>query len=756
MKKIHPPKYIEIRKAVDNAEIKFKEDIISANLEQKVNTTANDCPNAAYQTISDTIIKAYDKNYPTVRTKFRRDRHKVQDWMNDDLLKKIAEKDKVYVRSKKAKAGSPEKSELKCRLNALNQEINSGIINAKSSHYAEKIEVYKNDMKKTWTTINQIINRRRAKTKYPPFFEVGSKKITDQKEVAEEFNKFFGTIGKKLADEISSDGLPQVDDYLGEKPKSKFNFQATNSARIKKNMDEMAPKQSTGYDNLSPKVLKDIGEELAPALSIAINLSISKGIFPSQLKIAKIVPLFKNKGKIWHFENWRPVALLPALFKVYEKELQTQITDYFVANSLFCENQFGFRKNRSTEDAVLVFHDKIKQMLDDRQTPFTVFLDLSKAFDTIDHGILLQKLEFYGFSQNAITLMQSYLSDRFQYVSMEGIDSSKCSVEVGVPQGSILGPLLFLIYVNDLPNCTNLLDSTLFADDTSLVSSFSAFTLNGTASTAAINTELDKVFAWLCVNKLSLNVSKTKYMIFHNKLDRRMVPLEPLKINGTKIKLVDEFDFLGITIDSKLTWKPHTKKIIGKISRTVGMMKKIKRYAPSNVLKTLYQSLVNSHLTYGIKCWGFAHNQVMPIQKKAIRVMTNSKTNSHTSPLFKHNKILKVEDMFKLSCLKMHFKIEREVSAPIFRSIHTRNWEVHDYNTRQRVIRVIHPNFRSNINCFRFYLPLLINEVPSALLERLHTCSLATFSYHVKEFFLNQYRSVCEKRPCQPCGRLLY
>ena len=149
---------------------------------------------------------------------------------------------------------------------------------------------------------------------------------------------------------------------------------------------------------------------------------------------------------------------------------------------------------------------------------------------------------------------------------------------------------------------------------------------------------------------------------------------------------------------------------MGKITRTVGVMKKVKRHAPLSVLKTLYQSLVNSRLCYGIRCWGHACSKLITTQKKAIRVMTNSKTNSHTSPLFKHNKILKVEDMFKLSCLKMHFKIEREVSAPIFRSIHTRNWEVHDHNTRQRVIRVIHPNFRSNINCFRFYLPMLIND----------------------------------------------
>ena len=248
-------------------------------------------------------------------------------------------------------------------------------------------------------------------------------------------------------------------------------------------------------------------DDIAPALSTAINFSIAAGIFPSELKIAKVVPLFKLKGKIWHFENWRPVALLPAFSKVYEKELQLQIVDYFTTNSLFCENQFGFRKGRSTEDAVLTFHDRIKQMLDNRQTPFAVFLDLSKAFDTIDHDLLLRKLTFYGFTNSALTLMNSYLRDRSQYVDLDGVTSDRQGVDVGVPQGSILGPLLFLIYVNDLPNCTNMLDSTLFADDTSLSSSFSLFTLNGNASVSTINAELDKVFKWLCVNKLSFNVS---------------------------------------------------------------------------------------------------------------------------------------------------------------------------------------------------------------------------------------------------------
>ena len=361
--------------------------------------------------------------------------------------------------------------------------------------------------------------------------------------------------------------MPAMESYLGIKPNCYFKFSPTNSDRVLQILNDMTPKQSSGFDNIPSNIIKSCKSELAPALSTAINISISTGIYPDQLKISKIVPLFKNKGHIWHFENWRPVALLPALFKVYEKELNLQITEHFTVNSLFCENQFGFRKNRSTEDAVLIFLDRVKQLLDDRQTPFTVFLDLSKAFDTIDHSILLRKLAFYGFSHDALKLMESYLSGRTQYIDMDGISSDHLAVNVGVPQGSILGPLLFLIYVNDLPNCTKLLNATLFADDTSLASPFSLFTLNGAANVTAINVELDKVFAWLCVNKLSLNVSKTKYMIFENKLNRNPTPTESLKINGVKIKLVNEFEFLGITLDSKLNWKAHTKKIMGKIKR---------------------------------------------------------------------------------------------------------------------------------------------------------------------------------------------
>ena len=755
LKKVHPPKYIHIKKPVDNAMENIKNEVRQAQLE--TSTSLDQSPEENYAIIADTITTALNKNVPIVKKRFRRDRHSLKPWMTDSILSKIKEKDKLYNKVRKAKINSENHVTNKILLKGKIREINQEIMDAKRTYYARQIEKFKGDAKKTWGTIFEIMNKNRSKSRFPPFFEVENRKITDKKDIANEFNSFFSTIGQKLADEIDSNNLPPISSYLGNTPTSVFSFIHTTPDRVQKILQNMEPKLSSGVDGITSELLKHLTDDISYALSTAINSSIKSGIFPSKLKIARVIPLFKNKGKIWHFENWRPVSLLPAIFKIYEREFYNQIIEYFEANSLLCENQFGFRKNRSTEDAVLVFQDLAKDMLNKRQTPFAVFMDLSKAFDTIDHNILLEKLKFYGFSPDALKLMKSYLSDRRQYVDTgEGIISEVMSVWVGIPQGSILGPLCFLIYVNDLPRSTDLLKSVLFADDTNLLGSFSTFSTNTVIDIAKINAELDKIYKWLAANKLSLNVSKTKYMIFPNKLDPNPPPQEKLVINNIKLSLVTQFDFLGITIDSKLTWTPHTTKIAGKISKIIGVMKKIKRYAPPSVMKTLYQALVYTRLNYGIKVWGFAHQRVDTIQKKAIRIMDNKKINSHTDPIFKKHNLLKVEDIFKLSCLKLHYKIENNLVAPYLSSLLVRNWTVHQYATRNNEVRMVHPKFQTHKNCLRYFLPVLIRETPDNLLTQMFRFTISTFKSNLKKFYINQYPAVCMKHVCQPCGRLPY
>ena len=244
-------------------------------------------------------------------------------------------------------------------------------------------------------------------------------------------------------------------------------------------------------------------------------------------------------------------------------------------------------------------------------------------------------------------------------------------------------------------------------------------------------------------------------MIFNNsRFDSTPHPTDPLMINGQNITKVHEFDFLGVTIDSNFNWIAQTTKIARKISRTLGIMKKIKHYAPPEVLKTLYQSMVLPYFYYGIRAWGSAHAKVFNIQKKAIRIMSNSKMNAHTSPIFRENNLLTVEDIYKLSCLKMHFRIENSLAAPYFRSLRIANQDAHHHNTRHRTLRFFEPKLKSHGDCFRFALPSILADIPDAILKCIFTVSIDTFKTKLKRFFIGQYSLICLKHPCQPCGRL--
>ena len=281
--------------------------------------------------------------------------------------------------------------------------------------------------------------------------------------------------------------------------------------------------------------------------------------------------------------------------------------DYFVENKLLYESQYGFRKLHSTEYAALEFTDKIITNLDQGKLPLAIFLDLSKAFDTIDHSILIHKLHYYGIQGTALNWFKSYLYNRKQYVQFNNCNSSHSAITTGVPQGSILGPLLFIIYMNDISEVTNKFHFTLYADDTSLIEPICTFTTdlkNNSEASNTINQELKLITDWLCLNKLSLNAKKTKMMIFHHR-QRNISEIKlNLSINDTPIEQVNEFNFLGLMFDECMTWKSHTQKICSKIAVVNGTLNRLKRFISCDILKTIYNALIQPHLNYGILLWG--------------------------------------------------------------------------------------------------------------------------------------------------------
>ena len=319
------------------------------------------------------------------------------------------------------------------------------------------------------------------------------------------------------------------------------------------------------------------------------------------------------------FENYRPISLLPAMSKILEKVVYKQLNDYFTVNSLFYKSQHGFKKLHSTETAALEFIDRIMNFLDNGKLPLAIYLDLSKAFDTLDHQILLRKLKHYGITGTALNWFEDYLKNRKQYVLFDETRSDVLPITTGVPQGSILGPLLFIIYTNDMHIATSKFDSILYAYDTTFINSICIFDSVFGDISDSINDELNKVYGWLSANKLSLNISKTKYMLFHFPQKRINFTLD-LKIDGTQISKTKRFDFLGLCIQENLNWNAHLQKIGNKLSKVIGIFRRIRKYVPTKTLLIMYNSLFLSHLNFGILAWGHTQDRIFKLQKKAVRI----------------------------------------------------------------------------------------------------------------------------------------
>ena len=504
-----------------------------------------------------------------------------------------------------------------------------------------------------------------------------TKKVNGTKVIADHFNSFFQQIGTNMASKIPKVNEYKFKAYFTNNTNTHFKFKLIDKHYVTHIIKKLNCKTSFGYDGLSTKLLKQLEPILSGPISLIVNQSLKTGIFPDKLKLAKITPIFK-KGNKHICENYRPISVLPAISKIFEKVVHDQIYSYFTQHNYFSNNQYGFRKYHSTEHTVLEVIDRATSELDSGNSAVAIFIDLSKAFDTLNHNILIEKLHYYGINNLELSWFSSYLSNRSQYVEIDHVKSNYSFSSIGIPQGSILGPLLFNIYVNDLQNSTKYFKFIMYADDTTLYSR--NFPANDT-----INREFHKVFNWFCVNKLSLNIDKTKFMIFHNR-NKNITQLIPeISINDHTISRVTKFNFLGIVIDENLNWNSHLDKICFKISRAIGTLHRLKCTLPSHILKILYNSLILPHCTYGILSWGSNVDKVLKLQKKAVRIITKSAYNSHSDPLFKTLGLLKIHDIYKCNVLKYfyqhcHYQLRFFLQNIDFKP----RSDIHEYNTRQK------------------------------------------------------------------------
>ena len=352
-------------------------------------------------------------------------------------------------------------------------------------------------------------------------------------------------------------------------------------------------------------MLKESADIIGPSLTFIFNFSIMSRAFPDDLRMANVTPAFKG-GDRDDLGNHRPISVLPTVARIFEKLVYDQMYAYFLNNDLLGDRQFGFRSLHFTALALSKVTNTWLLNLDSGRISSVVLLDIQKAFDTVDHQILLDKLRCYGVSGDQLVFFASYLSNRQQCCNVNGKLSSTKRIRCGIPQGSILGTLPFIIYMNDLPLAVKEADITMYADDTSLSKGFK--------TTNELKEQLIpafcKVCEWLKCNKLSFIALKTEFMIMGTSqklsnldIDPSMTPFK-LILNNYEIRRVKKTKYLGMIVDDSLTWEDHIDYITLKINRGIGIIRRVRQLIPEMALLLLYQTLIDPYFRYCSTGWG--------------------------------------------------------------------------------------------------------------------------------------------------------
>ena len=638
----------------------------------------------------------YDEHIPLKRTSTNRRKNPISPWITKGLLKSINTKNKLYRQYIQCSS-----EDNKIKFKTFRNKLNNLIRKCKREYYHKKFDSVKNDIKQTWKTINDVIGKGNTKKQQTTFKNDEGNRVSDPECISSCFNNFFVNIGPKLALDINHAGKDYFE-YLKDPAQRCLFMKPIVAEEIIKIVKTFNPNKSPGHDGFGNFIIKKVIYEISEPLTDIFNLSLSTGIVPNELKIAKVIPIYK-KDDTEVFSNYRPVSVLPCLSKILERLVFNRYMNFIDQNNILNNKQFGFRSNHSTYMAITELVDKIVKAVEKNEATVGIFLDLSKAFDTINHDILLYKLNHYGFRGVALEWLKSYLTDRKQFVRYQMHDSGHKTIQCGVPQGSILGPLLFILYINDIVNATSLFDVILFADDTTLLYSHPDIA----SQNDIINNELQEICNWFQANKLSVNASKTNYMVLgtqyntakytdvnltcstdsqndsFNNLDKRTLDI---KLDGVSLQKVKSTKFLGVIIDENLTWKYHIDAISKTISRNTGMLSKLKYYLPENILYSLYCTLILPYINYGVLIWGNTYetylNKILRLQKWAIRTISNSHYRTHTGPLFKKYNVLNIHDTFKLNLGSFMYKHQTDQLPNIFSNYFTKHVETHKYNTR--------------------------------------------------------------------------
>lgn len=636
------------------------------------------------------------------------------DWINRNIITEVSKRNILWQTLKQI----PEDDTVKDNYIKQRTLARNTVQLAKNQYYYKAFKSCTKNPLKMWQLINSLANNKPKSNQIPNKLSTSNSIISNPKDICETFNTFFSKIGAELANKIPK----QHYNHLIQKIQTNNNphflklsvITPATCNEISQIMDKLNTNSSTGIDKINTKAIKCVKNLILENLTKSINKCLITGQFPDTLKIAKVTPIHKSGDKM-DPSNYRPISVLPVISKIFEKIMHNRLTEHLNSLNFLYIKQYGFRPKSNTLAATNDLVTSIRNNIDDKKITLGVFIDLQKAFDTVSHDMLLLKLQSIGMCDTALELFKSYLSNRYQIVKINEHQSEPRPVSYGVPQGSILGPLLFLIYINSIHEIGLKGDVTLYADDTSIF--YSGQTITSIIKDA--QDDLNLLDIWLQSNLLSINASKTNYIIFRAK-NKHIDTYSDLTINGKVIHRIDKEKYLGLHLDSQLTWKPQIEKIRTKLISLTGALRCFARCLPRKIKYTIYNTMVKPHIDYLIEVWGSAAktniNKLQISQNKLIKTLFNYDYLTSTQKIYKNTNIMTITQAYKYNtCILIKKIINKDIHSQI---LFTKKIHVVKRNTRQAsniYLRTPRTNYgKKNI---MFEGAKLYNKLPKDLKE---------------------------------------
>ena len=685
----------------------------------------------AYDNFINIVNHAFENSFKP--TRLSRKRSKDKRWITGALKRSSKVKNKLYRKWMFTRSMVDEVAYKKYRAT-----FRKAAAEAETLYYREMFNSRTNSIKKLWENLNTVCAFKKKNTSNSiSQLRCGTGIVSTSDEICAEFNHYFSTIGSVLLDDLNKRHPSATDtdfiQYCDKSTKTSMFVTPVGPEELQRLVCRLNNNKSPGMDNIGPSLVKLIFPAICFPLLHIYNLSLSTGVVPRQLKIAKVIPVYK-KGDVDLICNYRPISLLSIFDKLLEKIMAKRLSLHLDTNNILHKFQFGFRRNHSTSLALVDVIDNILEDLDNHKHVIGTYLDLQKAFDTVNHRILLHKLYNYGIRGIAYEWFCSYLSDRYQFTCVNNSKSDVNMITCGVPQGSVLGPLLFLIYVNDIANAVPNVNVKLFADDTNLfVAGPSLVSVNLTAIDS-----INCLNQWFIANKLSLNIDKTCYMVFPSDTNNNT----RLTVDTQEIQKVSSCRYLGVIVDDELKWINHIQHIYNKLLKYTSIFYKLRTKVPSRILFNIYYAFVHPHLLYAIEVYGNTCSsyidKLSKLNNKLLRILQYKSFQSHAPDLYFEFNTLPITLLHEQQVLILAHKIvHHPLSVPeLFIDYLNTNESVHTHNTRNKNnMHLPRANTGYGLKCLKYKIPKLWNDLPKDLKEQ---SSIYTFKKELKMYLITK------------------